>query len=75
MLTIEILEGTNVAERITIGKPTATDDGQNFSCALQLEGMRSMPVFGVTPLDALENAMTAAKGSAAKLNSPTWRVI
>lgn len=49
--------------QIVVGKPQATEDGQNYSCEVNANG-RGMPIFGVTPLDALENAVKIARAFA-----------
>lgn len=72
MLTIEIIEHSNTVANFVIGKPA--QEGQDFACALSLNGGPSHPVFGVTPIDALENALTAIKGAAAKVHAPSWRI-
>lgn len=77
MLTIEILEDgrTDVAGRISIGKPALTPEG-SYACTLELEDMKGGPIFGATPLDALENALTVAKASASRVKGQaTWRVV
>lgn len=48
---------------IVIRKPEATADGQNYACEMKVNGIGG-PIFGVTPLDALENAVKAARGFA-----------
>lgn len=60
---------------ITIGKPEATPDGQNYACEMKANGIGG-PIFGVTPLDALGNAVTAARAFApSRDDDPAgWRV-
>lgn len=72
MLTIELLNGDEVADRITIGKPTP--EGADYTCLVSIDGGPEHPVFGVTPLDTLENALTLAKASASRYTPTGWRV-
>lgn len=60
---------------IQIQKPEVTQDGQNYTCVLLVNGIGG-PVFGVTPLDALENAVRGARGFAPiRDDDPTgWKV-
>lgn len=47
--------------KIVIGRPQATDDGQNFVVALRPPEGATQQIVGVTPLDALENAVKVAR--------------
>jgi hypothetical protein len=42
--------------------PTRSASGNHFECMLHFVGMKSMAIGGATPLGAMSNALTVAKG-------------
>jgi len=72
MVTIKVFEDGNSepASWFTIGKPEPTQDG-NYACTIELPDLKPSPIFGVTPIDAMENALGIAKASASRVKGPT----
>lgn len=77
MITIELFEdaGTMPASWVKISKPEPTPEG-GYACMVELPDLTpARPIFGATPIDTMQNALTLAAASASRVKNPSgWRV-
>lgn len=72
MVTIKVFEDGNSepASWFTIGKPVQVQGG-DYTCTIELPDLKPSPIFGVTPIDAMENALGIAKASVSRVKAPS----